>query len=75
MSGLPRQVKPKEVVSVALRLGFEFKRQKGSHAIYVRKSDKRRVVIPIHTGPLKPGTLHGILKELELSSERFNEMR
>jgi predicted RNA binding protein YcfA (HicA-like mRNA interferase family) len=36
----------KELVRVAEKLGFVFRRQSGSHAIYVRASDKARVVIP-----------------------------
>ena len=40
----------KELARIARQLGFEFRRQKGSHAIYVRASDNRRVVIPMHSG-------------------------
>jgi predicted RNA binding protein YcfA (HicA-like mRNA interferase family) len=36
----------KELVRVAEKLGFVFRRQSGSHAMYVRASDKARVVIP-----------------------------
>jgi len=32
-------VTDKEVARVVQRLGFDFRRQKGSHAIYVRASD------------------------------------
>ena len=38
----------KELVRVAERLGFVFRRQSGSHAIYVRASDQAPVVIPMH---------------------------
>lgn len=41
-------VSAKEVARVAQKLGFEFRRQSGSHAIYVRKQDGARVVIPMH---------------------------
>ncbi|MGH9792603.1 MAG: type II toxin-antitoxin system HicA family toxin, partial [Candidatus Acidiferrales bacterium] len=33
---------------MAEKLGFEFRRQRGSHAIYVRRRDNARVVIPMH---------------------------
>lgn len=43
-------ISSKELARIAQRLGFEFRRQKGSHSIYVRPEDKRRVVIPMHSG-------------------------
>lgn len=61
----------KELVRVAERLGFVFRRQSGSHAIYVRASDQARVVIPIHKGELKRKTLRGIIQDLKISVEEF----
>jgi predicted RNA binding protein YcfA (HicA-like mRNA interferase family) len=61
-----------ELARVAQRLGFEFRRQKGSHAVYVRSTDKRRVVIPMHSGKdLKPKTLRGIIEDLGITVEEF----
>ena len=69
------QVKAKELIRVALKLGFEFDRQSGSHAIYYRKSDKRRIVVPIHSGKdLKPKTLSGIIKDMGLEVTEFKEL-
>ena len=61
----------KDLVRVAERLGFVFRRQSGSHAIYVRASDQARVVIPIHKGELKRKTLRGIIQDLKVSVEEF----
>jgi len=61
----------KELVRVAERLGFVFRRQSGSHAIYVRASDQARVVIPMHKGELKRKTLRGIIQDLKISVEEF----
>lgn len=61
----------KELVHVAERLGFVFRRQTGSHAIYVRASDQARVVIPMHKGELKRKTLRGIIQDLKISVEEF----
>lgn len=44
------QVKAKDLIRIANQLGFKLDRQKGSHAIFYRSSDKARVVIPIHAG-------------------------
>ena len=74
MSKLP-VVAARDVIRVAERLGFEFDRQKGSHAVYMRVSDKRRIVIPMHKGrDLKPGTLRGLIDDMGLSVEKFVDM-
>ena len=53
-------------------MGFIFDRQRGSHAVYYRASDKRRVVIPMHgSKDLKPGTLRGIIHDIGLTVEEF----
>ena len=71
MSKLP-VVTARQLIKVAEKLGFEFDRQKGSHAVYVRLSDKRRIVIPVHKGrDLKPGTLRGLIDDMGLSVEQF----
>jgi predicted RNA binding protein YcfA (HicA-like mRNA interferase family) len=70
MSKLP-SLTPRELARVARKLGFVFDRQKGSHAVYLRASDKRRVVIPMHNRDLKPGTLHGLVKDLGTSVEQL----
>jgi predicted RNA binding protein YcfA (HicA-like mRNA interferase family) len=62
----------KDVARVAQRLGFELRRQRGSHAIYVRPRDAGRVVIPIHPGvDLKRKTLRGIISDLKITPEEF----
>jgi predicted RNA binding protein YcfA (HicA-like mRNA interferase family) len=61
----------KDLVRVAESLGFVFRRQSGSHAIYVRASDQARVVIPIHKGELKRKTLRGIVQDPKVSIEEF----
>lgn len=61
----------KDLVRVAERVGFVFRRQSGSHAIYVRVGDHARVVIPMHKGELKRKTLRAILQDLKISVEEF----
>lgn len=61
----------KDVVRVAEKLGFVFRRQSGSHAIYVRASDQARVVIPMHRGELKRKTLRGIIQDLKITVDEF----
>jgi predicted RNA binding protein YcfA (HicA-like mRNA interferase family) len=74
MSKLPA-VAARDVIRVAERLGFTFDRQRGSHAVYLRVSDKRRLVIPVHKGrDLKPGTLRGLIDDMGVSVEEFAGM-
>lgn len=68
-------VRARDVVRVAEKLGFVLDRQKGSHAIYFRESDKARIVIPIHKGKdLRKGTLAGIISDMGLTVEEFCEL-
>lgn len=71
MAKLPA-IRAREVVRVAEAMGFVLDRQRGSHAVYYRASDRRRIVIPMHgTTDLKPGTLRGIIADLGLSVDEF----
>jgi predicted RNA binding protein YcfA (HicA-like mRNA interferase family) len=67
-------ITPKELVRVAERLGFIFRRQSGSHAIYVRPNDRARIVVPMHRGDVKRKTLRAIINDLRISVEEFAEM-
>lgn len=64
----------KDLVPVAEGLGFVFRRQRGSHAIYVRQSDQARVVIPMHKGELKRKTLRAIIQDLKIGVEEFAKL-
>lgn len=59
------QIKPKRLIEILKRLGFLFIRQKGSHAV-IRHIDGRQTVIPMHPKDISPGTLRGILEDIEL---------
>jgi predicted RNA binding protein YcfA (HicA-like mRNA interferase family) len=67
-------VTAKQVARLAERLGFVLRRQRGSHAIHVRASDRARVVIPMYFGDLKRKTLRGIIADLKISIEEFRRM-
>ena len=65
----------KELARIVVKLGFEFRRQKGSHAIYVNPQDKTRTVIPMHSAvAIKPKTLRGIIQDLKLTVEEFTAL-
>ena len=68
MPKLP-QPKPDKVAKVLEKLGFQFVRQKGSHAIFVNGS--LVVTIPMHRKELKKGTLSNIIKQSGVSAKEF----
>ena len=71
----PPTAHAREVVRVAESIGFVFDRQRGSHAVYVRSTDSRRIIIPMHGGKdLKPGTLRGIINDMGLTIEEFKAL-
>lgn len=66
------QVKAKDLVKVATKLGFKFRDQSGSHAVYIHL-DGRRTTIPIHpTQTIGIGLLTKIIKkDLQISRNEF----
>ena len=67
MPKLPR-VSGAEIQRALERLGFQKVRQSGSHV--VMKRDVKGCVIPLHV-EVKVGTLAGILRQAEITSEEF----
>jgi len=66
--------RPSEVLQVLQRIGFEEKRQTGSHRI-LRHPDGRQVVVPMHPKELPMGTFRRILKQAGLNPETFEDLR
>ncbi len=67
--------KPKEVVSILLKLGFVQKRQTGSHVIMFNKSLEKIVPVPMHSKDLKTGTLKSIIKQAESTEKEFLKLK
>lgn len=65
-----RPRKPREVLSILLKQGFEEKRQTGSHIVLRR--DSSVVILPFHGGKDIPmPTLKSIIKQAGLSEDLF----
>jgi predicted RNA binding protein YcfA (HicA-like mRNA interferase family) len=65
---LPRDVNGADAVQALHRLGYEKRRQTGSHVIM--RKEGRTVVIPMHR-PIKPGTLRGLIEQAGVTVETF----
>lgn len=74
MPRLP-QVKARDLVKVVTRLGFTFRDQSGSHAIYIH-SDGRRTTISVHPADtIGIGLLAKIIKkDLQISTNEFIQL-
>lgn len=57
-----------DILRALERLGFQKIRQSGSHV--VMKREARGCVVPMHS-EVKVGTLAGLLRQAEVSSEEF----
>jgi predicted RNA binding protein YcfA (HicA-like mRNA interferase family) len=67
-------IKGKDLISALRGVGFVVVRIKGSHH-FVRHSDGRATVIPVHAGEtLGPGLLASILRDLKLTRDQFQKL-
>ena len=71
MSKLPK-LSGHETIKALSKLGFVKKRQKGSHAILVKKTKEGKIgcVVPLHK-ELAIGTLKGILRQAKVDQKEF----
>lgn len=70
---LPR-VTASEVIKALEKIGFSFSRQSGSHKIF-KNQEGKRTTVPYHSGIiLHPKILKSILKDADLSIEKFKEL-
>ncbi len=64
----------KDLVAALAKAGFEVIRIRGSHN-FLRHSDGRSTVVPVHTGEtLGPGLMVKILKDCELSRAELHQL-
>lgn len=74
MTRLP-VVSGREVTAALSRIGYPIVRQRGSHVRMRHPTDRNRrpVTVPQHRA-LKPGTLHAILRDANLSIDQLREL-
>lgn len=59
-------MKPKEILKILKKEGWEIINQRGSHIQLTHKEKKGKVTVPNHNKDLKTGTLKSILKQAGL---------
>jgi predicted RNA binding protein YcfA (HicA-like mRNA interferase family) len=71
----PPVLKPREVVAILHRLGFEEVRQRGSHKQF-RHPDGRVTTVPFHPGrDISPTLLRRIARDVGLSIDELLEAK
>jgi predicted RNA binding protein YcfA (HicA-like mRNA interferase family) len=69
MSKLPR-ISGRECIKALEKIGFQFKRQEGSHIVLRRNDPFAQLVVPDHK-ELDRGTLRAIIRQASMSVEEF----
>jgi len=72
VSKLPR-ISGRDCVAVLVKVGFQKKRQQGSHIILRRDDPFAQLVVPDHK-ELDRGTLRAIIRQANLGIEEFNAL-
>lgn len=74
MAKLARITAP-DFIRVIEKLGFVFRRAKGSHRIYLDPISKRRVTVAFHqTKNIPPGTLLNMLGQVGISKQELEDL-
>jgi predicted RNA binding protein YcfA (HicA-like mRNA interferase family) len=62
------------VLRALKRVGFVVSRVSGSH-YFLAHPDGRKTSVPVHAGAtLKPGTLHGILRDVAMTADDLRRL-
>ena len=65
---------PQKLEKIITKTGFVLNRTRGSHRIYFRTTDKKRVVIPFHKKDLPKGTTLEILRQAGIKKEDIGKL-
>ncbi len=71
MTSRLRPVPAKKAIRVLVRAGWELDRVRGSHHVFRHPDRPNRVVVPLHGGDLRIGTLNSIINGSGLTREDF----
>lgn len=67
-------IKPRKLIRIFEKLGYEIDKQKGSHVILYHTADRKRLTIPMHTRDIPNGTLLAIIKQAGLTKDQFLQL-
>lgn len=70
MSRLP-SCTPADVIRVLERAGWQYRNATGSHRRYKHPTRPGTIIVPFHRRDMKRGTLLGIIKDANLTTDEF----
>ena len=66
----------RDIITKLKKCGFEFYRQAaGSHELWYNPHTNRFTTIPNHSGDMPEGTLRAILKQADIDTETFLQIK
>jgi len=65
-------ITPRQLIRVLTHLGFEKKRQRGSHAFFYHE-DGRHTTVSIHSKDMKRNILRKVLRDIRISEDEFKD--
>ena len=73
---MPRapRISPQKLIRVLKKLGFREHAERGTSHLIFSHPDGRRTTVSRHRGDIKKGTLAGILRDLQISSDEFRKL-
>ena len=67
-------ISDKDMIRLLQKLDFREVRQNGSHKFFIH-SDGRCTVVPAHGKDLKRGLIKGILKDIQITDDEYEDIR
>ncbi len=67
-------VKPKQLIRVLERRGWQLDRVRGSHYILKHHTEHRSIPVPVHNRDLAPGTLSSIMKNAGITRDELRRL-
>ena len=71
---MPRRYRPREVIRVLLRLGWERLWQRGSHVRLAKPDGSYPASVPVSDPILDPGTFNSIARQCGMSGPQLREL-
>lgn len=69
-------LKPKEIIRILLKAGFDERKNTGKHRIFKHPISNKIVPVPMHgSKDIKKGTLFSIIRQSGLTLEKFIQLR
>lgn len=67
--------KPRDIISILLKLGYVRKRQTGSHVIMFHPVSKNIIPVLMHSRDIKRGLLLSIIKQAKSTEKEFIKLK